>query len=105
MTTSRSSPAGSFSICSGRTSAIVLPCKSTWNFFAASNIDRPIKVKGQQTAEQVVETALSAVKSGRTKVVSGVANRVGAMLGTYVPSSISRRVMAKALRSRFQKGE
>lgn len=78
------------------------PGSTQTNFFAASNIDRPLTVKGQQTAEEVVETALRAVKSGRTKIVSGVANQIGAILGSYVPTFISRRVMAKAMRSRFQ---
>lgn len=78
------------------------PGSTKTNFFAASNIERPIQVKGQQTAEDVVETALDAVKAGRTKVVSGFANKIGAMLGSYVPTFISRRVMAKAMRSRFQ---
>lgn len=78
------------------------PGSTKTNFFAASNIDRPIQVKGQQTVDDVVETAMRAVKSGRTKVVSGVANKIGAMLGKFTPNAISRRVMAKMLRSRFQ---
>lgn len=81
------------------------PGSTRTNFFAASNIDRPIQVKGQQTAEEVVETALRAVRSGRRKVVSGLANKVGALLGSYVPTAISSRVMAKALRSRFQRNQ
>lgn len=78
------------------------PGSTKTNFFAASNIDRPIQVKGQQTAAQVVETALRAIGRGRTKVVSGIANVIGSLLGTYMPSSISTRVMGRALRSRFQ---
>ncbi|HEV7700709.1 MAG TPA: SDR family oxidoreductase [Pyrinomonadaceae bacterium] len=79
------------------------PGSTKTNFFAASNIDRPIQVKGQQTAEQVVDTALRAVKAGRSRVVSGFTNWVGSVLGTLVPSSISTRLMAKALRPRVQK--
>ena len=78
------------------------PGSTKTNFFAASNIDRPIQVKGQQTVDDVVETAMRAIKSDRIKVVSGLANKVGAMLGKYVPNFISRRVMAKALGARFQ---
>ena len=78
------------------------PGSTKTNFFAASNIDRPIQVKGQQTVEDVIETAMRAVAGGRTKVVSGLANKLGALLGTYVPNAISRRVVARALRSRFQ---
>lgn len=81
------------------------PGSTKTNFFAASNIDRPIQVKGQQTVEDVVETAMRAVARGRTKVVSGLANKIGAMLGKYVPNFISRRVMAKALGPRFREGE
>lgn len=78
------------------------PGPTSTNFFAASDIDRPIQVKGQQTAEDVVETAMSAIKSGKTKVVSGLANKIGAFLGTHTPHFLSSRVMAKMLRPRFQ---
>ena len=79
------------------------PGSTKTNFFAASNIERPIQVKGQQTVDDVVETAMKAVAKKRTKVVSGWANRLGAIAGTIVPNSISSRVMAKALRARHQK--
>lgn len=79
------------------------PGSTKTNFFKASNIDRPIQVKGQQTAEEVVETALRAVKKGQIRVVSGFANKMGALLGTLVPTTLTNRVMAKALRPRFQK--
>ena len=78
------------------------PGSTKTNFFAASNIERPVQFKGQQLAEHVVETAMRAVKSRRTKVVSGFANKIGAILGNYVPTAISRRIVAKSLRSRFQ---
>jgi uncharacterized protein len=81
------------------------PGSTKTNFFAASKIDRPIKVKGQQTPEDVVDTALRAVRGGRTKVVSGVANKIGAVLGGYAPTWLSRRVMANLLRSRYQENE
>jgi len=78
------------------------PGSTKTNFFAASKIDRPIKVKGQQTAEDVVETAMRAITTGRTKVVSGFVNKVGAMFGKYTPNFISRRAMATMLRSQYQ---
>lgn len=74
------------------------PGATKTNFFAASNIDKPIQIKGQQTVEQVVDTALDAVKSGKTKVISGLANKVGAFFGKIAPNSLTTRVMAKALR-------
>ncbi len=79
------------------------PGSTRTNFFAASGIDKPIQVKGQQSVEDVVETAMRAVSSGRTKVVSGLSNKIGAFFGNYVPTFISRRVTATVLRSRFQK--
>lgn len=79
------------------------PGSTKTNFFEASNIDRPIQVKGQQTVEEVVETAMNAIKSGRTKIVSGWANFIGSLLGTLVPNAISTRVVGKALRDRYQR--
>ncbi|CAN5314984.1 SDR family oxidoreductase [soil metagenome] len=79
------------------------PGSTKTNFFAASNIDRPIQVKGQQTVEDVIETAMEAVKSGKTKVVSGIANKIGAFLGQHTPHFLSSRAMARALRPRFQR--
>ena len=78
------------------------PGSTKTNFFKATKIDRPIQVKGQQTVDDVIETAMRAVKSRRTKVVSGLANKIGAFLGTHAPHFLSSRMMAKALRSRFQ---
>jgi short-subunit dehydrogenase len=78
------------------------PGSTKTNFFKASNIERPIQVKGQQSSEQVVETALKAVRRGRRKVVSGMANKIGALLGSWVPNGISSWAMARALRSKYQ---
>lgn len=78
------------------------PGSTKTNFFAASNIDRPIQVKGQQTVDDVIETAMRAVKSGRRKVVSGFANKLGAFIGTHTPHSLFTRAMARALRPKYQ---
>jgi short-subunit dehydrogenase len=79
------------------------PGSTKTNFFAASNIERPITVKGQQTVDEVVDTALKAVEQNKSKVVSGWTNFVGAIAGTLVPNSISSWAMGKALRKRHQK--
>jgi short-subunit dehydrogenase len=78
------------------------PGSTKTNFFAASKIDRPIQVKGQQTVDDVIDTAMRAVEGGRRKVVSGFANKVGAFLGTHTPHILSSKAMAKALRSKYQ---
>lgn len=81
------------------------PGSTKTNFFAASKIDKPLTVKGQHTAEDVVKIGLRAVKNGRTRIVPGVANHIGSILGTFVPTVVTARVMAKTMRSRFQKDE
>ncbi len=79
------------------------PGSTATNFFAASGIDRPVKLKGQQSVEDVVETAMHAVEGRRTKVVSGVMNKIGAFLGGYLPTAITRRMLASTLRPRYAK--
>ncbi len=78
------------------------PGSTQTNFFAASGIERPIQVKGQQTSEDVVETAMRAVKSGKTRAVSGIANSIGALLGSHLPNALVTRAVARALRGRYQ---
>lgn len=81
------------------------PGSTKTNFFAASNIERPITVKGQQTVEEVVDAAMKALRQNKTKVVSGWTNYFGSLAGTLVPNSISTRLMAKVLRSRQEKAD
>jgi uncharacterized protein len=81
------------------------PGSTKTNFFNASNIERPIQVKGQQTVDDVINTAMTGIAQKKTKVVSGWANFIGSIAGTIIPNSISSRVMAKALRGRHQKEE
>ncbi len=80
------------------------PGSTDTNFFAASGIDRPIKVKGQQTVDEVVEALIYAMQSGRTRYVPGMANKVGALLGSYVPSFLSRKLMASIQRPHYGPG-
>lgn len=79
------------------------PGSTKTNFFAASNIDRPVTVKGQHTAEEAVGAFLRSVGAGRARFVPGFVNKVGAALGGHLPTALSRRFMAGALRSRYQK--
>jgi short-subunit dehydrogenase len=79
------------------------PGSTKTNFFAASNIERPVQVKGQQTPEQVVETAMRAVRSGKTKAVSGITNFIGALIGKHAPNVITTRAIGRALRAKYQK--
>ena len=79
------------------------PGSTKTNFFAAAKMDRPMTVKGQQTVDEVVDAALRAVKSGRTRVVSGFVNDAVARAVNFVPNSIITRVLARATRTRYQK--
>lgn len=81
------------------------PGSTKTNFFEASNIDRALNVKGQQTPEEVVETALQGVAGGRSKIVSGWTNYIGAVLGSMAPNALTTRFIAKAIRSKYQENE
>jgi short-subunit dehydrogenase len=79
------------------------PGSTHTNFHAAAEMDTSLSFKGMQTPEEVVETALRAVKAGRHKVVSGWANWLVASGVNLVPNSLITRVMAKGLRGRLRK--
>ncbi len=78
------------------------PGATKTNFFVIANMKDAIQVKGMQTPEQVVETALKAVRRGKSLVVSGLANYVGSVLGTIVPDALITRTIGKVLRSKTQ---
>jgi len=78
------------------------PGSTKTNFQAAANMERIAQVKGQQTVEEVVETALRAVKSGRTRVVSGFTNDLVSRIVNFVPNALITRVMAKGLQGKYQ---
>ena len=81
------------------------PGSTKTNFHAAAKMDRLMQVKGQQTSEEVVETAMRGIKSGRTRIVSGLANYIVSLLVNIVPNAVITRVMAKGLRSKYQGNE
>ena len=81
------------------------PGTTETGFFEASQIKDPIKVKGVQTPEQVVDAALRALSSGKTKVVSGWVNYLVASAVNILPNSLITRVVAKPLRKRYQNAE
>jgi short-subunit dehydrogenase len=78
------------------------PGSTKTNFFDASNIDRVSQAKGQQTAEQVVETAIAAMNGKRSKIVSGWTNYLVATATNFVPNSLIAKTLAKGLRKRYQ---
>lgn len=81
----------------------VCPGSTKTNFFKASGIDRATKFKGQQTPEQVVDTALKAVRSGKAKVISGWANYAVATAVHFMPNALVTKIVSGGLRKRYQK--
>lgn len=83
---------------------VLCPGTTDTGFFRASRIEDPIRVKGVQSPEQVVDTALRALAGGKTKVVSGWVNYLVASAVNLFPNSLITRVMAMPLRKRYQSG-
>ena len=81
------------------------PGTTDTGFFEAARIEDPIKVKGVQTAEQVVDAALRGLEKGNHKTVSGWTNYFIASVVNVLPNSLITRVMALPLRKRYQKPE
>lgn len=81
------------------------PGPTKTNFQAVAGLDLPIEIKGKQTAEEVVEAALRGVKNGRTRIVSGFMNDLVSRIVMFVPNFVITRVMARALRSKYQGNE
>lgn len=81
----------------------VCPGSTKTNFFKAAKMDKPVTVKGQQTVEEVVDTAMRAIKSGRTRVVSGLVNDLVSRVVSVVPNTVITRTLARATRPKYQK--
>ena len=78
------------------------PGSTETNFHASAGIDRAMGFKGQETAENVVETTMRAIGTGRAKIVSGWTNWLVASAVNVLPNSLITRAMAKGMRGRFQ---
>ncbi len=79
------------------------PGTTETNFFAASDIKDPLKIKGMQTAEEVVDAALDALEKGKTSVVSGWTNYLVSKAGTFAPNSVVTKQIGKVLRPKVEK--
>ncbi len=80
----------------------VCPGSTDTPFFETGKVGREFAQKGMETPEQVVETALKAIGSGRSRVVSGWKNRIVATASTLAPNSLITRVIANKLRKKYQ---
>lgn len=79
------------------------PGATETNFFAAAEIKDPFKMKGMQTAEQVVDAALRGVERKKTRVISGALNAFVAYAATIAPNKLITRVIGNAQRGKFDK--
>ncbi|MDQ3800442.1 MAG: SDR family oxidoreductase [Acidobacteriota bacterium] len=86
----------------GITVTALCPGPTDTNFFAVADA-KPLQMKGMQTPEEVVETALSAARRGQANVVSGWTNYIGSVLGTLVPNRIVTRAVSSVLRPQIEK--
>ena len=77
------------------------PGPTETNFFETANAEA-LKIKGMETPEAVVETALSAVKNGRAKIVSGWTNYIGSMFSLITPNFLVTRAIGGVLRPKFK---
>lgn len=80
----------------------VCPGSTETPFFEVGNVGREFNAKGMETPEQVVETALSAIGTGKAKVISGWKNKVVAGAATLAPNALITRVIANKLRKKYQ---
>jgi short-subunit dehydrogenase len=66
-------------------------------FFAASKMDRP-PARASQTPEEVVDTALRAIRRRKSQVISGWTNKFGVALARVMPRTILLRTMGSIMR-------
>lgn len=83
---------------------ILALCPGSTNtaFFENAGMQRSTSFKGQQTPEEVVETALRAVTRGKAVAISGWTNWIVARGVNFVPNTLITRIVARGLRRRFQ---
>jgi short-subunit dehydrogenase len=74
------------------------------NFFAAANAERP-PMRAAQTPDQVVDTALSGLKRGKSHIISGWTNYVMAESERLVPRSLVTRIAGKAMKQVREKNQ
>ena len=71
------------------------------NFFAASQMERP-PLRTIETPEDVVDTALRALRHRKPSVISGWANWLQVEAERFVPRSVVTKIAGKAIRSQLE---
>ena len=70
------------------------------NFFEAAGTGGKMPLRGLQTPEAVVETALRGIKANRSHIISGWSNYFVAQARSFVPSWLISRVIGNILRTK-----
>jgi uncharacterized protein len=82
------------------------PGPTETGFFEASKINKDVKKsmmqKGIQTPEEVVETAMNAIRNGKTQAISGWLNYFIARSVNVIPDSLITKAVGGQLRPKFQ---
>lgn len=79
------------------------PGPTDTEFFENARIDPTSMFKQQQTAEDVVETAMRAIGRGKTKAVSGWMNKAVATASLVAPDRLITRAVGAVLGPKFRK--
>lgn len=79
------------------------PGATETNFFERANMNRVMGIKGMQKPEQVVETALRAVRNKTVVPVSGFTNYIFSIFGAITPEWLVTRGIASVLRPKVEK--
>jgi len=79
----------------------VCPGVTETNFFEAAKMDRP-PMRGSQTPEEVVETAIRGLNRRKSVIISGWPNRLTVFAERFFPRSVVLKIAGKALRGRFE---
>lgn len=77
------------------------PGPTETKFFEAASMDGPVSLKGTQSVDEVVDTAMRAIGSGRSKIVSGWTNWFVATATNFVPNSLITKVVGNSLRNKL----
>ena len=78
------------------------PGATETGFFDEAGIDEPVKIKGMQTPEEVVEAALKGLDKGKTTVVSGWMNYLVSRAATVTPDKVVAKSVARVLRPKVE---
>ena len=76
------------------------------NFFHAAGVSgAKLPMRGLETPEAVVETALSGVASGSSQIISGWGNYISANAGNVIPNWLIARTIGSFLRSQVERDQ